>query len=240
MHYSSENLHRSHYRPPLDRLYNLCSACGNHWDQGTKPTCGCRRASSRLWATHFISSIPAFDVAIRSSGRRTVSPPLTYDQPMMPAVEPPPLVQSYSGSTMDSYSDGDYRDPFSATSPVIVRAAPPPQSHPPPPFHPQLAAPIPLRPYPSYPLSGDELFARPPPQASPVPPLPQLYHNANYVPAAQAFYADPDKPFPVNEDMYYRYDPLISRYIPAPEVPISYIIPGDYYFPPPAHLGLDT
>jgi hypothetical protein len=79
--------HRPHYPSPqpLDRLYNWCSRCGQHWDQALRPTCTCF-PGTESWRIRFLSSIPYFDMA--HSRKHSESPPLMFNEPMLPPIEP--------------------------------------------------------------------------------------------------------------------------------------------------------
>jgi hypothetical protein len=252
MHHSSGNLHRGRYPPPSDRQYNLCRACGHHWDQGTKPTCVChdtaRRRASDSWTVEFTSSIATFDHATVFSthnAKRWDSPPLRYDQPMIPPVEPPSI---YPAPIIGVHHGGAFNDPFTANPTYSVRDAPPPlppQSG----FHPQLAAPTPLRPYPSYTISDETTHAdialfpamSQPQQTSPMPPPPHLWHNGNHI-QAQVLYADPDiteDPYFVdrNRELYVNNGPPISSYVTSPIPAAMTVPPSGVDWRAPAHLN---
>lgn len=221
-----------HSRPqPLDRLYNYCIICNHSWDQATRPTCSCY-PGSEAWEVQFLSTIPAFDMSPRHSN----SPPLKFNQPMVPPVEPttpppPPSRSSHRTPPKPAYKWYDrtwavpspiIQNPREITSPYAAAPPPPAQSyHQPHPPHSSMT-------------SNNQWQSLP----YGAPPQQQMYYveAAKPVPPPQSWYPDP-KIDPRREERYRpsssssRYNTLPPAYprieaprahVPDPRVPFMY------------------
>jgi len=158
-----------HHRPPppqpLDRLYNWCSRCDNHWDQAMRPACVCY-PGTESWRIRFLSSIPYFDMAHCRPNSGT--PRLKFDEPMLPPVEPgtrrkpnmadwtwevpspllqplndiPPQISTTSPHSLDPY---EYYSSPTRDSKRYSQWQPPPTFHPSPPPPPPPKSPYQLQ-----------------------------------------------------------------------------------------------
>lgn len=122
-------------RPPVDRPYNHCSKCGNIWDYGTKFSCTCSSRGqlpvSTHWSVRFISSIPSFDARLKGL-KRSESPPLKFDEPMIPTVfaDPPENqriqhIKGYSRGSSETVSSRKSSVQTSLYDPIWTTATPP-------------------------------------------------------------------------------------------------------------------